>query len=102
MSSESAPARIGTPSTADELESAVQLIRNVVADRVELGSDLPRDVLLSDLGFKSIEFIQLVLSLESVAGCTLDESEASDSLQPFQTVGDVADLLHELKARSPA
>lgn len=52
---------------------------------------------LDSLGFDSIMYIDLILSLETIVNKDLDEIVDEVDLSAIQTVGDVVQLVHRLR-----
>lgn len=89
----------GKPKTGKEQGDSFTLVNEAI--RSLLPDDLKQHTLtaetrLQELGFNSIQYINLVFQLESLSNKGLEEIAGEMDLSELQTVGDIVELVERL------
>lgn len=83
------------PPQDEYTEAVFKLIRDLMDE--ELGElELTEDTKLDDLGFNSIKYIHLLLSLEDVVKMDLEKIVSETDLSDLRTIKDITGMLTRL------
>jgi acyl carrier protein len=85
-------------STNESYELVKQLVTNILGDDSQQ-VDLKPDTKFENIGFDSIKFINLLLSLEDLIDIDLEVIAAEIDPSSIQTLNDIVELLDKLKKR---
>ena len=77
-------------------QSLIDVIRDIIPDELR-SVDIVRETSLEDLGFDSIRYMHLLLSLPDIVGLEVDEVVKNVQLSSFKTVGDIHDTIRVMK-----
>ncbi len=83
----------------DTLSVVAKLIREVMGDQLPEGAHLGSETRLDAIGFDSINYINLVLSLEDVLDVDMETIVKDLDIGSFQTIGDISKFVEEFPNR---
>jgi acyl carrier protein len=86
-----------TPDESQDFDQVYRMLRDLLPDVKE--ADLKPDTRLEALGFDSIKYINLVLTLEDVVNMGMEEIVGEIDLASVQTIRDVVNLIGTLRAK---
>lgn len=82
-------------SPAQSLDTVVGLIREIMGEQLPPNLSLNADTQLTAIGFDSINYINLVLSLEDLLNVEMEKILQDVDITDFQTIGDIANFVDD-------
>lgn len=85
-----------TGPSPEGLESVVRAIRELLPEE-QKSTSLSMDTKLNELGFDSIQYINLIFQLEQNSTKSLEDIAAEMDLSEINSIGDIVQLMGRLK-----
>ncbi len=84
--------------THDHAAQLYEIIRNIL-DEKDRNTPLTMDTVLEDIGFDSIKYIHLLLSLEDIVKGDLETVMAQIDLTSIRTIRDINHIVNQLAGK---